>query len=586
MRNLTSAIALIGCVWSTGAVSADRTDLAIDEFTGGTESVGIVENKAFVAPRDAKPATAPFTGTIALSEVAMTTDPGTFKSNDILGKDPQVFPAAVLSFVTVDDDLVPSTQDVQRYGSTANGTSFWDIIVQPGKVWSEDGDDGWNRASFPFSLMHSIEGETHNGVAMFLYKDGEVSDLRFQVVSQTAPFYVEDYFTAAGLADASLSEGSVDNEEEIAAKHRQAMDDAEKLADWQALVEKFGEESVDGFNGDINSEEIVVDGLGVDGTFYLKSCPTVAGELPYCDRQRFGVWSVTKAAANTVAMLRLAEKYGPGVFDEKIAEYVNEAEGLPGWDQATFGDLLNMASGMGYGSQDEKPYNITDPFLDPYMAWYEAPTVEGKLDVLLEGAEPYPWGNGEVARYRDEDMFLLGEAMSRYVRAHDEAYHTIWDLVTEEVYEPIGIHYAPINKTIEAASEDDQPLMAFGFYPTISDMVKIAKLFQNDGRVGDKQILNAEKLADIAPSEAPIGFPTGDPQRPYYLKAFWRAHMDSRNGCSFYYPTMVGWGANYVALFPNDVFAIRLANDWDDDAGANRMDSLELTADRVGNLCE
>jgi hypothetical protein len=128
--------------------------------------------------------------------------------------------------------------------------------------------------------------------------------------------------------------------------------------------------------------------------------------------------------------------------------------------------------------------------------------------------------------------------------------------------------------------------MAYGYYPTISDLVKIAKLYQNGGKFGDTQILNAEMLADIMPAEKPVGLHTGHPQRPFYRKAFWRGHMDSRNGCSFYYPTMTGWGGNFVPLMPNGVFSIRLAKDWDDDAGANRMDSLEVVSDNVANLCE
>ncbi len=583
---LTKVALLAGCVlWAGFAHAADRVELTISELTGDQQPTKLVRNEAFLPPENAQAALAPFNGTLTLSETVMATEPAKLKNDNILGKNPAVFPAAVLSFVTSDGDLVPANQDILRYGSTPDGKSYWDIIVQAGKVWSEPGDDGWSRASFPFSLMHSIEGETHNGVALFLYKDGAVSDVRFQILTQTSPFYVEDYFTAAGKAKAVLSSGKVDGEDKIKETYARSVADAEKLGTWAELEAKAGKDEVAAFDTDINPDEIVIDGLGVDGTFYLKSCPTVAGELPYCDRQRFGVWSVTKAAANAVAMLRLAEKFGPGVFDEKLVDYVTEARDVPGWADVTFGNMLNMASGMGYGPTEEKPYNITDPFPEAYYAWYEAPTVDGKIAALLNGAKPYPWGPGKVARYRDEDMFLIGEAMTRYLNKKGEPYATVWDMVSEEVYKPIGIHYAPINKTIEQGGKADQPLMAYGYYPTISDLVKIAKLFQNGGKRGDVQILNAEMLADIMPAEKPVGLRTGDPQRPFYSKAFWRGTMESRNGCSFYYPVMLGWGSNYVPLFPNGVFAIRLAKDWDYDAGAKRMDSLEVVADHVADLC-
>ena len=92
-----------------------------------------------------------------------------------------------------------------RYGSNDQGRSYWDIIVQPGRVWSQPDDGGWSRAGFPFALVNSIEGETHNGLATFLYKDGRVSNLRFQIVQQTAPFYIKDDFVAAGLVRAAFA---------------------------------------------------------------------------------------------------------------------------------------------------------------------------------------------------------------------------------------------------------------------------------------------------------------------------------------------------------------------------------------------
>ncbi len=571
--------------WAGVVYAADRVELTVAQFTQGQQSLKIIPNSEFLPSADAQDAHSPFAGTITLVETEMKTEPAKFKSDNVLGKNPAIFPAAVLSFVTHDGDLVPATQDVLRYGSTPDGKSYWDIIVQAGKVWSEPDDAGWSRASFPFSLMHSVEGETHNGVAMFLYKDGAISDLRFQIVTQTAPFYIEDYFTAAGSADAALSSDKIANEAEIKATYAQSIADAEKLGTWADLEAKVGEENVAAFDTDISADKIVADGIGIGGTFYLKSCPTVAGELPYCDRQRFGVWSVTKSAGNAVAMLRLAEKFGPGVFDEKVVDYITEAKSIPGWEKTTFGDLLNMASGMGYGSTDAKPYKIGEPYPDAYYNWYEASSIDTKVAALLAGAKPYPWGSGKVARYRDEDMFLLGEAMTRYLNKKGERYATIWDMVAEEVYKPIGIHYSPINKTMEADSKNDQPLMAYGYYPTISDLVKIAKLYQNAGKFGDKQILNAEILTRIAPAEKPVGLHTGKHQRPFYQNSFWRGHMVSSNGCSFYYPTMTGFGGVFVPLFPNDVFAIRVAKDGEDDAGSNRMDSLEVTADNVSNLC-
>jgi hypothetical protein len=584
VRTAVLAASFVAMAAAAFAQPAD-TLLGLPDFQAQAQVSGLVGNGSFLPSAEAGPAAAPFQGTISLTEAEMSTDPAAFKSRDVLGKDPVLFPAVKLSFATAGEDLVPATQDIMRHGAAAGGRSFWDMIVQPGRIWSEPGDDGWSRASFPFSLMHSIEGETHNGVAMFMYKGDEVIGLRFQVLMQTSPFYVEDYFTAWGRLDATFAPGAIPDEAAVLERHRLSTAEAEKIGTWAELEAKVGATALEGFNSDIRPGETVVAGLGTADGFYLQGCPTPAGELPYCDRQRFGVWSVTKATANAVGMLRLAEKFGPEVFDAKIADYITEAKDIAGWENVTFGDTLNMATGMGYGKQEAEPYNITDPFEENYYAWYEAPTVDGKLAALLKGAKPYPWGPGKVARYRDEDMFLIGVAMTRYMKAQDAPYRDIWELVQEEVYKPIGIHYAPINRTIEADRADDHPLMAFGHYPTISDLVKIARLFQHGGKHGDAQLLNAEKLADILPAAEPVGLPTGTAFKPYYRKAFWRGQMTSDDGCAVNYPMMLGWGSNFVPLFPDDVFAIRLAKNWDGDDGAGTLDSLEKVADRIGNFC-
>ncbi|AGT10926.1 serine hydrolase [Paracoccus aminophilus] len=572
--------------------AAPRTDLSAAQLRApaaeaGTEAATetrLVENAAFVAPEGAAAASDGFEGTLHLGETLMTTEPAKLKSDNLLGKDPAYFPKIAISFTTVNGNLVPLTQDVIRAGSLPEGKSFWDTIVQPGAVWSEPGDDGWNRASFPFALMHSIEGETHNGVATFLYKGSEVSAVRMQIVNQTAPFYVEDRFTAAATLPASFSPEVTGDAKAARQTFEAAEKDAYPTAPWSEFVAKYGQEVADGFDGTIGADERVAAAITVDGTMYVKYCPTPMGELPYCARQRFGVWSVTKAATNEMAMLSLAQKFGAGIYDQKLVELIPEAKGLEGWDRVTLGNLVNMSSAMGYGSHQAKPYTVSDPFDDHYYAWYEAPTTADKLAVLLPAAKPYPWLPGEVIRYRDEDMFLLGVGLTRVVQKH--GYANVWDYLEKEVYGPIGIHYAPTNKTIESEPSKDQSLMAYGYYPTLGDMAKLAELIHQDGKFGGKQILSAEKVKELQPREGHIGLPTGERERPYYHEAFWYSQMDSKWGCALYYPAMTGFGANYVAIFPKDITTIRIAKNLDNTRPSRTMDNFEETADAIADLCE
>lgn len=553
------------------------------DFSVGGVSPELTDNDSFLPPAGASKALAPFEGRIQLSETPMQTKPATFKSNDILGKDPQFFPGIALEFVTDGDDLIPATQDVIRMGSTEKGKSFWDVIVQPGKVWSE-GTDGWSRASFPFSLVHILEGETHNGVAMFLYREGEITDLRYQIMTQTSPFYVEDYFTAAGAVPAELTATAVEDREAIVSAHEQAIADREEVKSWADLEKKVGAAALEGFDSTIRPDERVLDGLVVDGTFYLKSCPTPSGELPYCERQRFGVWSVSKSAVAATALLAAAEKYGPEIYTARIVDFVPQAKGKDGWDKVTFAHALNMATGMGYGQREAEPKTIWSPYSDAYYAFYEAKSANEKLEVLLAAAKPYDWGPGAMPRYRDEDMFLLNAALTNLVRQHEGPQADLWTFLQENVYETIGVHDMPTNKTIEADGAPGQPIGAWGLYATVGDLVKIARLYQNGGRHDGRQLLQADLVSDISVNEEPVGLPSGLDHKPYYSKAFWRYRYED-NDCTLYFPSMDGWGENHVMLMPNGITAVRLARNWDGDESAADVTSLVRTANAIKPFC-
>jgi CubicO group peptidase (beta-lactamase class C family) len=138
-----------------------------------------------------------------------------------------------------------------------------------------------------------------------------------------------------------------------------------RMAAWTELAAKVGRSRLAGFDGSMAAGDIVLSGLDYDGTFFLKECRSAAGPLPWCERARFGVWSATKALVNETALLRLAQKFGAGVFELKIADYVPEAAAHPGWRDVRFEDAIDMATGIGNGSAKREPNDIGDGYLDP-----------------------------------------------------------------------------------------------------------------------------------------------------------------------------------------------------------------------------
>jgi hypothetical protein len=565
-----------------------RDQIKASELQSTEAPRGLVDNGWFTAPADAGRATQEFVGTLVLQEIEMGTDPAQLTSRDVLGKDPKIFPAVSLPFFTDNGDLVPASQDVIRYGSTPQGRSYWDVIVQPGRVWSEPGDGGWSRAAFPFALVHSIEGETHNGLATFLYDGKSVSNLRFQIVQQTSPYYVVDFFKAWGQAPASYQPG-IDNLQALKDAYAAESKDRAPIKSWDDLADAVGADRLDGFESAMNQDEVLVSGLAYKGALYLKPCKSAAGPLPYCDRARFGVWSMTKSAANAVALLRLAQKYGPEVFDAKIGDYVEVTAEHDGWNDVTFGDALNMATGVGFGTDKRDPNDIDDGYLEGnYAAWYEAPSVADKLVETFKTPD-FPWGPGEVVRYRDQDMFLLGVAMDRYLKAKEGPDAAIWTMLVKEVYLPIGIHHAPTNRTIEPDGSPGHPLMAYGFYPTLGDLARIAQLYHDRGQHDGVQILHAATLDELLYGTKERGLPTGVTNKfgeTRYFRSFWTARYDSPDGCQLYIPEMHGWGGNIVALMPGGLTGIRLSKNWEGGDAVNDTTGMMTVANRLAGFCK
>jgi len=581
---------LMLCGLHVASSRADQMRIGAADLVAGVTPTGLIDNAAFVPGTNAAPAHAPFRGTLLLAEVPMTTAPADLKAHDVLGKDAQLFPRVEITFLTVGTDLVPVTQEVIRAGSVPGTRSYWDLIVQAGRVWSEPADGGWSRAAFPFSLVHTLEGETHNGLATFLYRAGKVSNLRFQIVQQTTPAHIETYFTAVGTTSAGYAPASRSDWAALADTYRASLRDAVPVHPWSELERLVGADKLAGFSDGLAADRTVLTGLDYRGVFYTRGCSSAAGPLPWCDRTRFGVWSVTKALANEVALLRLAQKYGPGVFALKIRDFVPEVAAYPAWANVRFDDCINMATGMGNGTANRDPNQSGDGYIDEtYNEWADAPSRAAKVAALLRIARVYPWGPGEVVRYRDQDMYVLGEAMDRFLKFKEGPTADLWTMLEHDVYRPLGIHYAPINRTIEPDGSAGHPLMAYGYYATISDLVKVARLYHDRGRLGAMQLLYAPRIDELRAGTAPRGLPTGTMSRfgeTTYFNAFWEMRYDATEGCNLYIPQMIGWGDNLVALFPGGLTGVRVAhNPPDDESGDGDSVAMARVANRITNFC-
>lgn len=87
----------------------------------------------------------------------------------------------------------------------------------------------------------------------------------------------------------------------------------------------------------------------------------------------------------------------------------------------------------------------------------------------------------------------LSQLRDREFQAERQTAH-IWDMVTNEVYRPIGILHAPTMHTVERDGSRGIPLLGFGLTPTIDDVAKLVSVLQARGQYHGRQILSASKL--------------------------------------------------------------------------------------------
>jgi Beta-lactamase len=454
-----------------------------------------------------------------------------------------------VAFITQGDHLVPVVRDLEPHTS---------IILSPGQVWSEAGDGGLSRASFPFVLTSPYSNATHNGLATFLYDDTQVSALRFQIVQETVPWAV---FDGWGQVPMTYTPGPIANDAAVRAQFAAELQQQTPIRPWSALP-IAGSPWLEGFDGDAAPDEVSASGLIVDGVLYLRGCETRWGPYPYCQHMRHGVFSVTKSLGAAVALLRLAQTYGDQVFDLKIKDYVTVTAPHDGWERVTFADALNMATGIGDNWPRREP---NAPFADEganVVTFLRAPTAKRKL-ALAFLAGKYPWGPGEVLRYNSTQTFVLAAAMDSFLKRQRGPQAQLWDMVAAEVFRPIGIFPAPMMHTQEPDGGRGIPHLLHGLYPTVDDVAKLTTLLQQGGRYQGQQLLHAAKLAEALDTSAARGLPSRQENRfgegRYHL-SFWSVPYRTPAGCLLQIPYMLGYGGNVVMLLPNGVSAFRFAD--------------------------
>jgi Beta-lactamase len=454
------------------------------------------------------------------------------------------------SFVQEGDALVPV-----RRGAIPGRHGWWEVILEPGRVWSEPGDHGLARAAIPFSLQEKNANCTHNGVLMFLFgADGAVSRTAMQVSGETCQYLHLDLWAL------------------LATHYRPAVPSgrAAALAAYRAeLAARLPRRTltqlhVDHPELDIGALAIgaagasTLHGLVVGGVNYTSDCETRAGPYPYCDELDLPSYSVAKSVFAATALMRL-QMLQPRASAQLIEAHVPQCRG-PAWSGVTFLQTLDMATGN-YGSAAFEADEDAAGTAGLFLPLDHASKIHYSCTVYPHRATP-----GTQWSYHSSDTYILGSALAHYWRTlpghkRDDLYR---DLLHAQIYAPLQLSATTTvtRRTYDAVA---QPFTGWGLTFKPGDIARLGQFYGVDhGAVGGHALLDPALLDQALQRDAHSrGLPVAGFPDLRYQHGFWARNLRPLLGCEHdtWVPFMSGFGGISVVLFPNGVVYYNFADD-------------------------
>ena len=518
----------------------ERSILTADALLNGFEASSPVDETALTMPANAAAAVHVFEGRL---ELLGEKDGGQMQVlRGELGPEYASLLEFDFEFVQSDGMLIPA-----RRGLIIGDHPVWNIILEPGRVWQEGGDGGYSRASFPFSLAVKGGNSSFNGTMTFLFDDRNISKVWYQVTQEISSYARANLW---GLLDAAYHPGVVSGAAEIKAGFTQEMADRLPTRPIEQLADDYPGVDVSAFGRGVTPGHMTWYGVVANGVNWVGGCRTRFGVYPYCESMRATSWSTAKSAFVSVALMRLAQKYGAQVAEQLIKDHVPEYAAGPGdWERVTFNHTLDMSTGnyrsAGYMADEEG---------EKMGEFFGAQPYAERIAAAFDWPHAAPPGRRWV--YRTSDTFILTRALHNYLISREGPGADIFRFVVDEVYRPLKL--GPGAYTTMRTADDGwqgQAEGGYGLWWIPDDIAKIATLLNNEGgAIGGVQVLDPGLLAAALQRDSDDRGVKIDGQR-MYNNAFWANRYTRADGfdCDVWVPQMLGVSGNVVALMPNGV---------------------------------
>ena len=531
----------------SGSGAVTRTLLTYAQLTGTGQIAGPVDYSAYTMPVNAANPTNYFQAPIESLDQATV---GSYSSVvDLYSYNSAVertrMPKLYSAFISHGSHLIPVVRGFQLPEHP-----FWEWIVQPGRCWNENSDNGYTRCSFAFAITQKNSNCVHNGVAMFVYKTASngidvqaISRLQYQISQETCQYFKDNMWGTLAISAVTTT---VPTAATIRAAYEAEITAQLPVKTISQLATDFPGTVVSSIASELTTAHITAFGVVVDGTIYRGGFMTRHGTYPYPQWMVLPSYSTAKVIVDVLSALRYQQKY-PLVADnpwtKTIASLVSEAVASGKWGDVTIENAFDMATGnyglAGYEADEGSTAMSNDYFLRETKRVvgllinhmqkrvieseeYSLDEMEHEINSLQSHVRELEQDNksskrqvigeklnfminkyarkatpGTFWNYHTPDHNLGAIAMNRLILAKEGI--TLNQFLVNEIFVPLKL--SPLINVLKktyvsmASGNAAEAWGAYGGFYTLDDAAKIAKFLNGDeGKINGVQILNYAHL--------------------------------------------------------------------------------------------
>jgi hypothetical protein len=486
---------------------------------------------------------------------------------------PSTLPAFDFEFVQVGSHIIPKIRGLIVSGNIgAPDNQDWNYIIEPGRVWDENNDQGYSRAAIPFALQENQANCTHNGILTFAFKDdGSITNVAVQVGGETCLYFQYDMW---GLVPAQYIATTVSGAASLISDY-----EAEVLS--RLPVKPIGEMATD-FPGvipaNIGAEQAsaaTTHGVLYAGVHYAAPCTTRHGDYPYCEVMSLPSYSTAKTAVANFSHALLTQQ-NSNARTISVSSHVLECQdGINGtssiWSDVSVENVLDMASGNYRLSSYEGDEGSSATVNEFFLTFTHAEKMAHACERYIRKSAP----NTHFS-YHSSVTYIAGVAMDDYYSGD------LFTKLVDEVYKPLKLSPAAYT-TVRTEQSPAHPYWSHGMTWHADDMIKLGQLINDRGVINGQQVLDGNIMDDMLVKGTELGLETyGSESR--YLNGVWTYDMGQR--ASPICPTgswvsyMSGYGGIGVVLFPNGAVYYYVS-----DSGSYAFGGAETELHKISNIC-